>query len=72
VTALRWTEQAVQDLESIRLHRARLSAVRTPVFERLEIIVGDYRIVYRLTDELAVLITVHRASMLFPYHLADE
>lgn len=37
-----------------------------------EIIVGDYRIVYRLTDELAVLITVYRSSMLFPYHLVDE
>ena len=37
-----------------------------------KIIVGDYRIAYRLDDELAVLITVDRSSMLFPYHLVDE
>ncbi|NNE48295.1 MAG: type II toxin-antitoxin system RelE/ParE family toxin [Rhodothermales bacterium] len=37
-----------------------------------ELIVGDYRIVYRLDGELAVLLTVYRSSMLFPFRLFDE
>lgn len=31
-----------------------------------EIIIGEYRIVYRLTGEAAVLLTVFRSSRLFP------
>lgn len=37
-----------------------------------ELIVGDYRIVYGLKEDLAVLLTVYRSSMLFPFRLFDE
>lgn len=37
-----------------------------------EIILGDYRIVYRLEGELASLITVFRSSRLLPRHLLEE
>ena len=99
MTALRWTEQAVQDLESIRDFIERdsprygrlvverlveatsrielfpLSGRMVPELGRedlRELIVGDYRIVYRLDGDLAVLLTVHRSSMLFPFRLLDE
>jgi toxin ParE1/3/4 len=99
VTVVRWTEQAVQDLRSIRefierdsLRYGRLVAerlydatTRIETFPRSgrtvpelgredirELIIGDYRIVYRLEGELAVLLTVYRSSMLFPYRLFDE
>jgi toxin ParE1/3/4 len=99
VTALRWTEQAVQDLEAIRdfierdsprygrlvVERLVDATDRIEVFpmsgrmvpevgrtDVRELIVGDYRIVYRLEGELAVLLTVYRSSMLFPRHLVDE
>jgi len=45
-----------------------ISSVRTSA----KIIVGEYRIVYRLEPEVAVLITVFRSSRLFPMHLAGE
>lgn len=99
MTALRWTEQAVQDLESIRdfierdsprygrlvVERLFDATSRIEAFPKSgrmvpevgredvrELIVGDYRIVYQLTDGMAVLITVYRSSMLFPYHLVGE
>jgi addiction module RelE/StbE family toxin len=99
VTVVRWTDQAVQDLQSIRqfIERdspryGRLVAERLydatarievfPLSGRMvpelgredirELIVGDYRIVYRLDGELAVLLTVYRSSMLFPFRLFDE
>jgi addiction module RelE/StbE family toxin len=37
-----------------------------------EIIVGEYRIVYRLEAEVAVLLTVFRSSRLFPVRIAEE
>ena len=99
MTVLRWTEQAVQDLEFIRDFIERDSPrYGRVVVERLveatsrielfpmsgravpelaredlrELIVGDYRIVYRLDGELAVLLTVYRSSMLFPFRLFNE
>lgn len=96
MTVLRWTEQAVQDLESIRdfierdsprygrlvVERLVDATNRIEVFpmsgrmvpeigkkEVRELIVGDYRVVYRLDSELAVLLTVYRSSMLFPRDL---
>jgi addiction module RelE/StbE family toxin len=36
-----------------------------------EIIVGEYRIVYRLVRETALLLTVFRSSRLFPRALSD-
>ena len=35
-----------------------------------EMIIGDYRIVYRLKGETAVLLTVFRSSRLFPTSLS--
>jgi addiction module RelE/StbE family toxin len=93
VTQVRWTEQAVADLQSIRefIERdspryGRLVAERlfdaterlelfprsgriVPELERddiRELIVGDYRLVYRLEADLAVLLTVFRGSRLLP------
>jgi addiction module RelE/StbE family toxin len=93
VTNVRWTEQAVADLRSIRdfIERdspryGRLVAERlfdatsqltlfprsgrvVPELARDEIrelIVGDYRIVYRLEGDAAVLLTVFRGSRLLP------
>ena len=40
--------------------------------ELREIILGQYRIVYRLDGELATLITVFRSSRLFPAFLREE
>ena len=36
-----------------------------------EIIVGDYRIVYRLEAEAAVLLTVFRGSRLLPMNIVE-
>lgn len=99
MTPVRWTEQAIGDLQAIRAFIERdsprygrlsprgwskrrresscspgrdglcpISSVRTSA----KIIVGEYRIVYRLEPEVAVLITVFRSSRLFPMHLAGE
>ena len=99
MTVLRWSEQAVRDLESIRdfigrdsprygqlvVERLVEATSRIETFPKAgrvvpevgienvrELIVGDYRIVYRLDDELAVLVTVYRSSMLFPFRLFGE
>jgi len=37
-----------------------------------EIIVGEYRIVYRLEAEAAVLLTIFRSSRLFPVRIPEE
>ncbi|MFC1660192.1 type II toxin-antitoxin system RelE/ParE family toxin [Gemmatimonadota bacterium] len=37
-----------------------------------EIIVGEYRIVYRVLPEMVVLLTVFRSSRLFPTRLPDS
>ena len=93
MTKVRWTEQAVADVRSIRdfierdsprygrLVAERLVAAtdRLELFPRSgrmvpeagrddlrEIIVGDYRIVYRLEADAAVLLTVFRGSRLLP------
>jgi addiction module RelE/StbE family toxin len=98
VTKIRWTEQAVADLRSIRefIERdspryGRLVAERLyQATERLEqfprsgrvvrevgrddlreLIVGDYRIVYRLEPDAVVLLMVFRGSRLFPIHVVE-
>ena len=40
--------------------------------EYQEFIVGEYRIVYRLDGDAAVLLTVFRSSRLFPMHVVEE
>jgi addiction module RelE/StbE family toxin len=99
VSGVRWTNQAVEDLRSIRLFIERDSprygrlvaerlfeaTLRIEQFPRSgrmipevgredyrELIVGEYRIVYRLDGEAAVLLTVFRSSRLFPMHLVQE
>ena len=37
-----------------------------------ELIVGEYRIVYRIDDDLAVLLTIFRSSRLFPVERTRE
>jgi addiction module RelE/StbE family toxin len=98
VTTVRWTEQAVADLRSIRefierdsprygrlvAERLYEATVRLELFPRSgrvvpevgrhdlrELIVGDYRIVYRLEAGVAVLLTVFRGSRLLPIDLFD-
>lgn len=98
MTGVRWTEQAVGDLQAIRefIERdspryGRLVAERLfdaterigafPLSGRVvpelsrndvrELIVGEYRIVYRVHTEMAVLLTVFRSSRLFPRVLPD-
>lgn len=94
MTLIRWTEQAVDDLHSIRLfierdspRYGRLVAERLfdateqiALFPRAgrmvpdfgqesvrELIVGEYRIVYRVEEDVAVILTVFRSSRLFPF-----
>ena len=93
MTRIRWSPQALLDLESIRDYIARDSPLYAELVirrlvaavERLEafpqsgrivpernaedireIIVKPYRIVYRLRPELVEIVTVFRASRLFP------
>jgi addiction module RelE/StbE family toxin len=99
VTVVRWTDQAVEDLRSIRLfierdspRYGRLVAERLyeatsqlelfPYSGRMvpelnredmrELIVGDYHIVYRVDNEVVLLLTIYRSSRLFPGHLFGE
>lgn len=99
MTRLRWTEQAVEDLRSIRRFIERDSprygrlvaerlfeaAERIAIFPRAgrevpevedelvrEVIVGEYRVVYRLEGEVAVLLTIFRSSRLFPFERVRE
>lgn len=94
---VRWTEQAVGDLQSIRefIERdspryGRLVAERLfdgtqriesfPMSGRIvpelgrvdvrEILVGEYRVVYRLMPDAAVVLTVFRSSRVFQAGLA--
>jgi toxin ParE1/3/4 len=96
VTTIRWTEQAVADLEAIRDYVARDSAkYATLLVERLiasldrvslfpeigrivpeyqradirELILGSYRVVYRLRSGAAEVLTVFHGARLFPEHL---
>jgi len=98
VTKIRWTEQAVADLRSIRefierdsprygrlvAERLYEATGRLELFPRSgrvvpelgrddlrEIIVGDYRIVYRLEPDAAVLLTVFRGSRLLPIGIIE-
>lgn len=93
MTVVRWTNQAVEDLRSIRLfierdsprygrlvaERLFESTMRIEEFPRSgrvipeigdedyrEVIVGEYRIVYRLGGNTAAILTVFRSSRLFP------
>lgn len=93
MTQVRWTSQAVEDLQSIRrfierdsprygrlvVERLYEATERLELFPRSgrmvpevgreeirEFIVGDYRIVYRLESDAAVLLTVFRGSRLLP------
>lgn len=99
MTTVRWTEQAVDDLRSIRAFIERDSprygrlvaerlyeaTSRIELFPRAgrvvpeagredlrELIVGEYRIVYRLTGEMAILLTVFRSSRLLPTLLLED
>ena len=96
MTPVRWTEQAVGDLQSIRdfierdsprygrlvAERIFDSTARLETFPRSgrvvpelgrddirEVIVGDYRVVYRLEADACVLLTVFRSSRVFPIGL---
>ena len=93
MTPVRWTPQALEDLEAIRLYVARDSVQYAallverlftavdrleafpesgrivPEFQRRdlrEVIIGSYRIVYRLHAERAVILTVFHGARLFP------
>ena len=93
MTTIRWTLQAVEDLEAIRdyvsrdsAHYARLLVDRlyhsvdrlasfpesgriVPEFQRpelREVILGSYRIVYRLKAGTAEVLTVFHGARLFP------
>lgn len=93
MTAIRWTEQAIADLEAIRDYVARDSAkYATLLVERLiasldqvrlfpeigrivpeyhrpelrEVILGSYRVVYRLWDAQIEVLTVFHGARLFP------
>jgi addiction module RelE/StbE family toxin len=93
VTEIRWTDQAVEDLKSIRafierdsLRYGRLVAERLfeatsqietfPHSGRIvpelgrenvrELVLGEYRLVYHLRADVAVVMTVFRSSRLFP------
>jgi toxin ParE1/3/4 len=97
VNEVRWTEQAVGDLEAIRRYIERDSpqyghlvaerlfnaTSRLEAFPRSgrivpelgreevrEIIVGEYRIVYRVESDAVILITIFRSSRLFPTSLS--
>jgi toxin ParE1/3/4 len=99
VTRVRWTEQAVGDLQAIREFIERdsprygrhvaerlfdatlrlklfpLSGRIVPELERddiRELIVGEYRLVYRVLYKAVILLTVFRSSRLFPKNLADS
>lgn len=98
MTELRWTDQAVEDLRSIREFISRDSprygrlvaerlyeaTSRIEAFPRSgrvvpevgredvrELIVGEYRIVYRLAGDTAELLTVFRSSRLLPVKLGE-
>ena len=93
MTEVRWTDQAVEDLKSIRafierdsLRYGRLVAERLfeatsqietfPHSGRIvpelgrenvrELVLGEYRLVYHLRADVAVVMTVFRSSRLFP------
>jgi toxin ParE1/3/4 len=99
VTAVRWTEQAVEDLRAIRRYierdsprygrlvaeRLYESTQRLQSFPRSgrvvpelnvgevrELIVGEYRIVYRVEAEAVVILTVFRSSRIFPIEISDQ
>ena len=99
MTPVRWTEQAVTDLASIRAFIERDSprygrvvvqrlfdaTERLATFPRSgrivpelrreemrEVILGDYRIVYRLESEAVTILTVFRSSRLFPLGLDES
>lgn len=93
MTPVRWTPQALEDLEAIRAYVSRdslqyaallverlFAAVDrlevfpesgriVPEFQRRdlrEVILGSYRIVYRLHADRAVILTVFHGARLFP------
>lgn len=98
MTMPRWTLQAVEDLEAIRVYIARDSEhFAVLLVERLvasverlgtfpesgrivpelqrpdlrELIVGSYRVVYRLSDNSASVLTVLHGARLFPEELGS-
>ena len=99
MTRVRWTEQAVDDLQAIRqfierdsprygrhvaerLFDATLRLGVFPLSGRIvpelgrddirELIVGEYRLVYRVLHKAVILLTVFRSSRLFPGNLVDS
>lgn len=98
MTAIRWTEQAVADVEAIRDYVARDSShYATLLVERLvncmdavsrfpelgrivpeydrgdlrELLQGSYRVVYRLKDGQAKVLTVFHGARIFPLGIED-
>jgi addiction module RelE/StbE family toxin len=97
-TEVRWTEQAVSDLQAIREfitrdspRYGRLVAERLfnaterletfPLSGRIvpdlgrddvrEIIVGEYRLVYKIPAGAAIMLTIFRSSRLFPARIKE-
>ena len=95
---IRWTDQAVEDLESIANFIARdsenyakmfvnkimnsLEQVKTfPMSGRVvhefkqnnirEVILGNYRIIYRVKDDVAELLTIHHSAQLLSVSIID-
>ncbi|MEQ9398161.1 MAG: type II toxin-antitoxin system RelE/ParE family toxin [Longimicrobiales bacterium] len=99
MTQIRWTQQAVGDLEAIREFVERDSprygrlvaeqlfdaVQRIAAFPRSgrsvpeldrddvrEVVRGDYRIVYQLSDDTVRVLTIFRSSRLFPTSLRSR
>ncbi len=96
---IRWTNQAVEDLESIADFIARDSEnyakmfvdkvmnsldqiIAFPMSGRVvsefkqedvrEIILGSYRIIYRVKDDIAELLTIHHSAKLLSVSIIDQ
>ena len=96
---IRWTSQAVEDLQSIADFIARDSENYAKMFvnkimnsldqiiafsmsgrivsefkqvDVREVILGSYRIIYRVKDNVAELLTIHHSAQLLPVSIIDK
>lgn len=96
---IRWTNQAVDDLESIAEFIARDSEnyakmfvhkimksldqiIAFPMSGRIvsefkqenirELVVGSYRIIYRIKEDVAELLTIHHSAQLLSVSIIDQ
>lgn len=96
---IRWTNQAVDDLESIAEFIARDSEnyakmfvhkimksldqiISFPMSGRIvsefkqenirELVVGSYRIIYRIKEDVAELLTIHHSAQLLSVSIIDQ